>query len=109
MISFNFSGLNQNESNDWNEEDIIQKSRIAQLGRFSDMKNGNTSTLFYGGIIFPADFDYDDVNNTKCTNSKCINMNYTIRFLPEFTSDSTGIVYNPTAGPGDTGRKDIHV
>ena len=92
-----FSELNQSRSNEINEQDIIEKSKVAQLGQFNDIDNGNASTVFYGGIVFPKNFDYDDNHNAP-------DMSYKIRFIPNtYTEYDTDTLYSHEAGPGNSG------
>ena len=79
-----------------NEQDIVDLSKIAQLGQFNDIDNGNLSTAFYGGIVFPKDFDYE-------ASGKAPSMDYKIRFGISYTVADTGTIYNHAAGPGTTG------
>ena len=97
--------MNQTESNDFNEQEIVEKSKIAQLGKFNDIDKGNSSTIFYGGIVFPSNFDYDDGSEMTCTQKNCTNMNYKIRFIQDYTVTQTDSVYSHTAGPGESGIK----
>ena len=94
---------NQTLSTDYSEDDIIEKSKIAQLGQFNDISNGNTSTLFYGGIVFPPGFNYDDEATRSCTSEKCTNMNYTIRFGVNYVQYETDSMYSTGAGPSGSG------
>ena len=103
---YNFSELNQSRSNDLNEQDIVEKSKIAQIGKFNSIDKGNAS-LFYGGIIFPSDFDYDDTNDRKCAKSKCRNMEYKIRFITDFTVQQTEAFYSHSNGPSRSGTNAI--
>ena len=107
-LSIQTIGLNQTASNELNEDDIIELSKIAQLGQFNDINNGNTSTIFYGGIIFPKDFDYDK-DSTSCTGSQCINMNYTIRFGVNYNQFETDTLYSKGSGPSNSGKFLIYV
>ena len=93
-----FAELNQSRSNELNEQDIVEKSKVAQLGQFSDIDNGNTSTVFYGGIVFPKDFEYDENHNVP-------NMNYKIRFGTSYTEYDTDKMYNHGAGPSNSGMQ----
>ena len=93
-----FTDNNQSSSTDFNEQDIVDKSKLAQLGQFNDIDNGNASTVFYGGIIFPSDFDFDDNNNVP-------NMSYTIRFGRSYTEYDTDTLYSHGIGPGNSGMQ----
>ena len=106
FIEFN---ENQTQSNDFSEDEIVEQSKIAQLGQFNDISNGNTSTIFYGGIIFPPDFDYDDQESRTCTSDKCRNMKYTIRFGVNYVNYETDSLYTTGAGPSDSGTKKVKV
>ena len=81
-----FVGLNQTQSNDFNEYEIIERGKISQIKK--------SSSVFYGGIVFPKEFDYDDGGNMTCTSVRCRNMNYTIRFTKDYTESQTNQVYN---------------
>ena len=96
-------GENQTLSTDYSEDDIVEKSKIAQLGQFNDISNGNTSTLFYGGIVFPPEFNYDDETTRSCTSEKCTNMNYTIRLGVNYVQFDTDSMYSIGAGPSGSG------
>ena len=96
--------LNQSRSNELNENDIVELSKIAQLGQFNDISNGNTSTILYGGVIFPEDFDYDDEDSTTCTSPRCTNMSYTLRFTYKYVQYETDSLYSQGAGPSDSGN-----
>ena len=102
MIEFN---ENQTQSNDFTEDDIVEQSKIAQLGQFNDISNGNTSTIFYGGIVFPPDFNYDDEATRACTTEKCKNMEYTIRFGINYVQYETDSLYSTGAGPSSSGNR----
>ena len=86
-----------------NENDIVKLSKIAQLGQFNDISNGNTSTIFYGGVIFPKDFDYDDETSTSCTSPSCRNMTYKLRFTYKYVQYETDSLYSQGAGPSNSG------
>ena len=102
-MDFEFTELNQSLSNDVNEQDIVEKSKMAQIGKFNSIDKGNASTVFYGGIVFPREFNYDDNNSRSCTNPKCKNMDYKIRFIQEYTDIRTDVLYSHTNGPSDAG------
>ena len=97
--------MNQTSSNELNENDIVDLSKVAQLGQFNDISNGNSSTIFYGGIIFPKDFDYDDEVERTCISTNCRNMSYTIRFVTAYTDFHTDKLYSHEAGPSQAGKK----
>ena len=88
-----------------NENDIVEKSKIAQLGQFNDISNGNTSTIFLGGIVFPKDFDYDDSESMSCNTPHCAQMSYTIRLGYKYNQPETDTLYSKGAGPSNSGRK----
>ena len=103
--SFVCTGFNQTASNDLNENDIVEKSKIAHIGQFNDISNGNTSTIFLGGIVFPKDFDYDDSESMNCNTPRCAQMSYTIRLGYKYTQPETDTLYSKGAGQSNSGRK----
>ena len=86
-----FAGLQQTRSNEFNEDKIVEKGKLDQLRR----RHGSAS--FYGGIVFPTNFDYDDVVRT-CTSIRCRTMDYKIRFISEYTESRTNELYSKREG-----------
>ena len=54
-----------------------------------DIDQGNSSSVFYGGIVFPKDFDY----------GADVDMNYKIRFIKDYTESKTNELYRNPNGP----------